>query len=435
MSTSIHASTIDQNDDRPIVDNNRTTKRLRRVSSDSLAVNLKIVNPNYIPNSKQLKRRVTLDDEGIGSASKKLKMTPLSTSSSASSSDESCSSEIQQEIDDATETTKRISETATDLRQYITTENPEEDNQLHTDSIEQGLPNLLGIVTPHPSSLDLTTEITSLEATPRLASEKVAKQASVADVPPISCPELTSNTDLQSKKFGFRSILVQLLITLFVFAAYVISKQASAQLSFPNEDCIFVPGGGFSGFWFFMGRLQSIPDPHQHNFVCYSAGCLGSVAALGNVSVPDLYDIASTARDQFLNGERHRYDIVEYFVDNMLEKVDDTQRLIDSFDKLHVLTSVTDPKSKLPASQMESPTSMEHLKDLLLETTWIPLAIGSHYSHKGQLDGAFSLFQHPTCKEKVGLAWNFDLLINGLNPNIGAEKVSKFWNLGLDYGL
>jgi len=33
-------------------------------------------------------------------------------------------------------------------------------------------------------------------------------------------------------------------------------------------------GAGFSGFWFHLGRLQSIPNLRDHDFYCYSSGCL-----------------------------------------------------------------------------------------------------------------------------------------------------------------
>jgi hypothetical protein len=84
---------------------------------------------------------------------------------------------------------------------------------------------------------------------------------------------------------------------------------------------------------------------------------------------------------------------------------------------------------------MQTPTDMEHLKTLLIQTTWIPLVVGSESTYDGHMDGFFSTWQHPTCNKYVGLTPNVDLYLNTLNLNLGAQSVDKFWNMGLEYGL
>lgn len=37
-----------------------------------------------------------------------------------------------------------------------------------------------------------------------------------------------------------------------------------------------VIGSGFSGVWFHLGFLQSLPTIHDHDFYCYSSGCLST---------------------------------------------------------------------------------------------------------------------------------------------------------------
>ncbi|KAL3929237.1 MAG: hypothetical protein SGARI_004809, partial [Bacillariaceae sp.] len=96
-----------------------------------------------------------------------------------------------------------------------------------------------------------------------------------------------------------------------------------------------------------------------------------------------------------------------------------------------------------------SPTDEESLKQMLLQTTWIPMAVGSSFTHDGHLDGAFSTLQHPSCKRHVGLvvpkkqdgtyaeliAGTLKLFGNALNVNLGKQAVEDLWQMGLDYGV
>ncbi len=257
-----------------------------------------------------------------------------------------------------------------------------------------------------------------------------------------------------------------------------------------SEDCIYVPGGGFSGFWFSLGRLQSIEHPHNETFVCYSAGCLGVVATLlhhgsllqngtvdsnmNNDHYHDLYEMARSIQVEWQSGERHRYRVVEAFIDGLLKKLedldDDSRALF--FDtiisKLNVMTTAfeedksisnTDnpqfflPQSILPRAIVSRPSDISSLKRLLLQSAWIPLATGSSWTHKGHMDGSFSMAQHPKCSRTVGLtevsatisneseensSWlrNQVLLLgNTLNMELSREDVGKLWKIGMNHGV
>jgi hypothetical protein len=94
-----------------------------------------------------------------------------------------------------------------------------------------------------------------------------------------------------------------------------------------------------------------------------------------------------------------------------------------------------------------------HLKRLLLQTTWIPVAIGPSFTHHGHLDGAFSTVQHPNCRRQVGLEiippyrirrqkgvralWAdfWTLWSNTLNPSLSEGDVDYLFNMGYEYGV
>ena len=244
-----------------------------------------------------------------------------------------------------------------------------------------------------------------------------------------------SSTSFWTRLFMLQTMIQILVVFLVIMwnAASEVST-ASSTTTPSTKDCIYVPGGGFSGFWFTLGRLQSIADLENHSIVCYSAGCLGVVGSLSNMTVHQLYESASGIQQHFWNGTLHRYNVLETFVDSLLDHSnnDDFSKL---FSNVQIVTSIPDPTFGFRAS-INTPTSKAHLKTLLIQTAWIPLATGSHFSHGGHLDGAFSILQHPECPHTLGLAkTNPTLMMNILNVNLGGGAVQRLWDSGMAHGL
>ena len=246
-----------------------------------------------------------------------------------------------------------------------------------------------------------------------------------------------------------------------------------------EEDCIYVPGGGFSGFWFSLGRLQSL-DPNtlqDETFVCYSAGCLGVVAIMTTAlsdqssslspSSPDgrsglsramqerMYKMARRIQVDWDVGTLHRYEIVEAFVDDLLLGHVDKEFPEVLYHNVKILTTTVDPSNHVWKASISSPTNWMTLKTLLLQTTWIPFAIGSSFTYRDHFDGAFSTIQHPNCTRTVGLLsvvppkrviadnWSsmsmithfskeWKLWTNTLNVNLSHDDVIQLWQMGLD---
>jgi hypothetical protein len=77
------------------------------------------------------------------------------------------------------------------------------------------------------------------------------------------------------------------------------------------------------------------------------------------------------------------------------------------------------------------------LKEMLIQTTWIPFATGGSIWHDGgHNDGAFTSPFHPDCDYYVGLpteisTMSLDVLFNVVNVNLSLQKVGKFWRAGL----
>jgi hypothetical protein len=207
--------------------------------------------------------------------------------------------------------------------------------------------------------------------------------------------------------------------------------------SFVDKDSVYVPGGGFSGFWFTLGRLRSIPEPETKNFYCYSAGCLGVIATLSKLTMEEMYDIAYDVQLRWKQGDVDHFDVVETFLDTLLFGKRSNSSLFggeDILSRLNIITTVKGNWFGLDAV-VRKPESLEHLHEMLLQTTWIPYATGRDLWLKDHMDGAFTVAQHPKCEHSVGIAPDLDLVANIVNVNLGRDKVEKFYNAGLALGL
>eukprot|EP00980_Cylindrotheca_fusiformis_P014413 scaffold3840_cov129-Cylindrotheca_fusiformis.AAC.9 len=186
-----------------------------------------------------------------------------------------------------------------------------------------------------------------------------------------------------------------------------------------HKDCVYVNGGGFSGFWYMLGKLYKLREEEQtENYVCYSAGCLGAVSVVANRSFEELFDSAVSIQNKWKNGSLSRFDALETFVDDLIGR--NSTLDVTALSHIHILTS--EPTRFGWEMHVNTPVDVEHLRMLLIQTAWIPFVTGKHFWHStGHLDGGFSRLQHPTCRHHISLPWNLRLLMNCLNINMGKE--------------
>jgi hypothetical protein len=155
-----------------------------------------------------------------------------------------------------------------------------------------------------------------------------------------------------------------------------------------------------------------------------------------------MWDMAHNVQMRWKRGEISRYQVVEAFLDDLLYQstlFGERNRSLpildtDSLQLLNIITTVKNGLFGLTTS-VRTPSSVESLRTMLIQTSWIPFAIGDDLWHLGHMDGAFTLPQHPSCVHHVGLSLNWDLYLNVINVNLGRDKVETFWNQGLARGL
>jgi len=195
-----------------------------------------------------------------------------------------------------------------------------------------------------------------------------------------------------------------------------------------DEDTLCVPGSGFSGFWFTLGRLHALEHdrqlqnidgttagsaeahrsagelfstrnrtmkymdkPRNLQYECYSSGCLAVVATLLNHTIESVLDLAVDAQSLWRQGKIRRYEVVDHFVDGLLhisrEVLNHDDEYAETFEnassvleenealsRIHIITTGLnwdDPHYGFLKYHSRSPAHTPELKELLMQTTWM----------------------------------------------------------------
>ena len=185
-----------------------------------------------------------------------------------------------------------------------------------------------------------------------------------------------------------------------------------------SENTICVPGAGFSGFWFSLGRLHALEqlsrtsqsftshtkNHHHLQYECFSAGCLGVVATIMNHTIDQVLDIAVESQSLWRQGKIGRFDVVEYFVDELLnlnsnDVLNDNDSIgngtachdhdlltKEALSQIHVITTAygwndadvsnsartgTRSRTSLVKYVARTPFDRRELKEMLIQTTWM----------------------------------------------------------------
>jgi len=236
-----------------------------------------------------------------------------------------------------------------------------------------------------------------------------------------------------------------------------------------HPPSIYIPGAGFSGFFYTLGRLQALADMNSslsYDYYCFSAGCLALMTHILDFPIHPIIEIAHSSRNRYLSGEISRYDVVENFVNQLLDEDaamqtntsipynERIQRLQDVLPRINVITSTWDKYSFIISQRQDKPTSVKYLKRMLLETTYIPLITGDSLgildedqNFRYHNDGAFAgllqsllvtteLFDPSKYRHSLLLPWRFDILINGLNLfALDHAKAIHYWEDGMRRGI
>jgi hypothetical protein len=163
-------------------------------------------------------------------------------------------------------------------------------------------------------------------------------------------------------------------------AAVLVTSKLFSSRNNAGYDTVYVPGAGFSGFWFTLGRLKSIPEPASKDFYCFSAGCLGVVAMFSNFTIGEVSEMAIDVQAKWRTGEISQFQVVSKFLDVLLQRFQDDAEVQDYnissveslalLSRLHIITSVPGKYYGLN-HVIRIPENVDELREMLLQTTWM----------------------------------------------------------------
>mmetsp|Transcript_17957 Transcript_17957/g.39822 ORF Transcript_17957/g.39822 Transcript_17957/m.39822 type:complete len:284 (-) Transcript_17957:1911-2762(-) len=231
---------------------------------------------------------------------------------------------------------------------------------------------------------------------------------------------------------------------------------------------VYVPGAGFSGFFYMLGRLQSVNWTPHNRFHCFSAGCLALTATLLEAPIEEVVELALSSRSRVVHGEISRFDVLEDFVESLLD--DGSQPLAMSMSNqnrtdqlsasklrnlerhlpyINILTSTYDMQhvastGGLVGRHFRSVSTIAELKTALVQTTWIPTITGKSFASLDMMsgayhnDGAFSGLLRGFGVDfdlSLLLPWDLALLSNSLNLFMTTDQALEFWRVGVQRGI
>ena len=174
-----------------------------------------------------------------------------------------------------------------------------------------------------------------------------------------------------------------------------------------------------------------------------------------NRSLEEVYDTALASQNAWKSGNRSRFEIVEYFFDqllppatedNCIEAVEEQLSFTDDHGNLNFL-----PRMKILVTTpfgdgyvVLEPTNRNELKEYILRTTWVPYLTGWGWlmpttqpdadGHQElYLDGGCSRHLHPRCEAEWHLPLMWETLVHTFSPGLSREQVQSLWERGNNY--
>jgi len=184
-----------------------------------------------------------------------------------------------------------------------------------------------------------------------------------------------------------------------------------------NSDCLYIRGGGFSGFWYYYGYLQNnkIANLAIKPIYCYSSGCVAYVASISNNNFSYYYDFAHNLLIDYKNNIITSYELKEIYIDFIANTINNIENY-----NLNILTS-----NYLGQCTIKKPASVSELIVALDETTNIPI-ITTKLNFSKKIDGAGCITFINKCATTIELPYDYKIYRNAFNINLSYEDVIYF---------
>jgi len=205
-------------------------------------------------------------------------------------------------------------------------------------------------------------------------------------------------------------------ILILISALYISNTNSN------NSDCIFIKGGGFSGFWYYYGYLQKnkIANVANKTIYCYSSGCVAYIASIKYTNEKYLYELALANRLELDHNNITKYDLKERFISIIATNISTIQNY-----NLNILTT-----NYAGQCIIKKPATISELIVALDETTNIPL-ITTKLNFSKNFDGGMCIRFINKCANTITLPYDYKIYSNIFNIYLNYEDIIYFLNYNL----
>lgn len=201
---------------------------------------------------------------------------------------------------------------------------------------------------------------------------------------------------------------------LFLLGAYLIYGFSPL---IKKENCIFLYGGGYSGYWYTLAQLQKY-DHNREHFVCYSSACMSLVFSFQNPLLYHAIMDSDKIQQNLIHLSSNVTNLRNVFVDAII-----TSKIDISRKKITILTT-----NRIGKCDLNKPQNNTHLRKLLLETTFIPGITGNYDENLENYDGGACLGK-PRCVTEVTVPRDYWMWLKTFTPYLSVEDKKYFINL------
>lgn len=185
-----------------------------------------------------------------------------------------------------------------------------------------------------------------------------------------------------------------------IFAYLFVSNPGSMK-----EECLSVPPGGFSGFWYYTSKLKK-NKVENDKYYCASSGCLAVVSKY--IDGYKVYKFAENSRKY----NKNLADMKNNFISMLVKEI----KFVPN------ITVVT--MSKFGTCIERSARDKRQLKSLLIKTTDVPFLIPTDR----EMDGGICYYYMNRCERNIKLPITYRFIVNLMNFNLTNDDIIYFYN-------
>lgn len=184
-----------------------------------------------------------------------------------------------------------------------------------------------------------------------------------------------------------------------------------------KDNCIFLFGGGYSGYWYTLTQLQKYDHRREH-FVCYSSACMSLVFSFQNPDLSYAISESNKIQEKLIKTGSNLTNLRNVYIDSIINN-----RIDISKKKVTILTT-----NKIGKCELNKPLNNTHLRKLLQETTYIPGITGNYDENLENYDGGACLGK-PRCSIEISIPRDYWMWLKTFTPYLSVEDKKYFIDL------